>query len=263
VKISEKAAIIFLVLVIAAAWGFSYENFEATVDQTFALSPGGVVSLENINGDVTIEVWDRDEIRVYAVKTASSPELLDALKVEIEANADAVRIETDYPSSRDLHDEGRDHDTRERRHMKVEYTLTVPRFAVIDDVDLVNGNLLVVGVLGGADAETVNGNIVVRDGEGATSLATVNGGIELYLDRIADSGQVELETVNGTIDLYLSPSIGADIRAESVNGTLSNDLGLTVSKGKYVGSSFKGSIGGGGTRVDLETVNGSIKVHSR
>lgn len=261
-KISEKAAIVFLVLVIAAAWGFSYERYEATVDQSFALSPGGSVSLENINGDVTIEVWDRDEVRVHAVKTASSPELLDLLKVEIDATSDAVRIETDYPSSRDLRDEGHDHDARERRHMKVEYTLTVPRFAVIDDVDLVNGNLLVVGVQGGAEAETVNGNIVIRESEGAMALATVNGGIELYLDRLAASEQAELETVNGSIDLYLGSSIGADIRAESVNGTLSNDLGMAVSKGKYVGSSFKGSVGGGGARVDLETVNGSIKVHS-
>ena len=261
-KISERAAIIFLVLVIVAAWGFSYEKYEAIVDETFALSVGGAVSLENINGDVTIDVWDRDEVRVYAVKTASSPELLDALKVEIDANSDAVRIETDYPSSRDLGDEGRDHDTRERRHMKVEYTLTVPRFAVIDDVDLVNGNLLIVGVQGGAEAETVNGNIVVREGEGETSLATVNGGIELYLDSLAGSGRVELETVNGSIDLYLASSIGADIRAESVNGALSNDLGIAVAKGKYVGSSFKGSVGGGGAQVDLETVNGRIKVHS-
>ena len=55
-KISEKAAVIFLVLVIAAAWGFSFETYEATVDHNFALSPGGSVLLENINGDVTIDM---------------------------------------------------------------------------------------------------------------------------------------------------------------------------------------------------------------
>jgi len=146
--------------------------------------------------------------------------------------------------------------------MRVEYTLTVPRFAVVDGVDLVNGNIMIAGVQGGIEAETVNGNIVVRDCEGDTSLATVNGGIELSLDRHGASEHVELETVNGSIDLYLGSSVGADIRAESVNGTLSNDLGIAVAKGKYVGSSFKGSVGGGGSQVDLETVNGSIQVHS-
>lgn len=260
-KISEKAAIIFLALLIVAAWGFSYEKFEATVDETVALSHGGAVSVENVNGDVTIEVWDRKEVRVYALKSASSQELLDGLKVEIHASPSAVRIETDYPSSRSSRDEGHDHSKR-GNHLQVEYTLTVPRSAVVDNVDLVNGNLLVVGVEGGVEAEAVNGNIVVRDGAGAASLSTVNGGIELYVNHLGSSEQVELETVNGSIDLYLSASVGADISAETVNGRLTNDLGLAVKKGKYVGASFDGSIGGGGSQVDLETVNGSISVHS-
>ena len=161
-KVNEKAAVIFLVLLIAAAWGFSYEKYESIVDETVALSPGGTVSLENINGDVTIEVWDRDEVRVYALKTASSQQLLDALKVEINPNQASVQIDTEYPSSRGYRDDGSDHNERAQRHMKVEYTLTVPRWAVIDDVELVNGSLIITGVQGGIDADTVNGNIVVR-----------------------------------------------------------------------------------------------------
>ncbi|MDX2437908.1 MAG: hypothetical protein QNL88_12750 [Acidobacteriota bacterium] len=261
-KVNEKVAVIFLVLLIAAAWGFAYEKYESIVDETVALSPGGTVSLENINGDVTIEVWDRDEVRVYALKTASSQELLDALKVEINPNPASVQIDTEYPSSRGYRDDGSDHNERAQRHMKVEYTLTVPRWAVIDDVDLVNGSLMITGVQGGIDAETVNGDIVVREAAGNASLATVNGGIELYVDQLGNSDGVDLEAVNGSIDLYLGSSVGADIRAESVNGTLANDLGIEVTKGKYVGSSFNGSIGGGGSRVDLETVNGSVTVHS-
>ena len=261
-KTSEKIAVIFLAALIVAAWGFSYERYESTVDETVALSPGGTVSLENVNGDVTIEVWDRNEVRVQAVKSASSQELLDGLEVDIDANPSSVRIDTEYPSSRDSWGEGHRQGKHEERHMKVEYTLTVPRSAAIDDVDLVNGNLLIVGVQGGVDAETVNGNVVVRDSAGETSLSTVNGGMEIYLDRLDSGDEVELEAVNGSIDLYLSSSIGADIRAESVNGTLANDFGISVAKGKYVGSSFNGSVGGGGSRVDLETVNGRITVHS-
>lgn len=261
-KYSEKAAIIFLALLIAAAWGFTYETFESVFDETFVLSPGGTVSLDNINGDATIEVWDRDEVRVHAVKTASSQDLLEALKVEIAAQPASVRIDTEYPSSKRFRDEASDHDSHERRHMKVEYTLTVPRSAVIDEVELVNGNLLVAGVQGGIDASTVNGNIVVRDAAGEASLSTVNGGIEIYVDQLGGSDEVELETVNGSIDLYLASSVSADLRAETVNGALANELGIEVIKGKYVGSSFKGSVGGGGSLVELETVNGSIEVHS-
>ena len=247
------------VVLLAAGWAAGYEKYEATFDQSYELASGGEISLDNVNGDVTIEVWSGSEVRVQAVKTASSPELLDELKIIVDADSSAVRIETRYPSSR----RSDDHDQpQERRHMKVEYTLTVPQFAVIDSVDLVNGNLLIDGVEGGVEAETVNGNIVVRNGAGDFALSTVNGGIELYAGHTGSVGDVEMESVNGSLDLYLASSGGAEIRAESVNGRIDNDFGLEVKKGKYVGSSLHGTVGGGGSSVDLETVNGRISVHN-
>ena len=251
------------VLLLAAGFAVGYEGYQETVDKRFPLSAGGTVSLENVNGDVTIEVWENSEVWVQAVKSASSQELLDQLKVEIEASSSAVRIDTEYPKNRRSDQDRHEHGKREDRgSSKVEYTLTIPRSAVVDDVDLVNGNLMIIGVEGGVEAETVNGNIVVRGGAGDASLSTVNGGIELFADRLSYGESIDMETVNGTLDLYLAASAGAEIRAESVNGRLSNDFGIEVHKGKYVGSDLRGTVGGGGARVNLETVNGSITVHS-
>ena len=230
-------------------------GYQEAIDQTYALAAGGGVSLDNVNGDVSIEVWDRSEVRVYAVKSASSPELLELLLVEVDAKPDALRINTHYPSTRDSEREM-------GSHMQVEYTLTVPRSAKIENVDLVNGSLLVVGVEGGVEAETVNGSIAVRECSGNAALSSVNGGIELYTTRLEPSEGVDLEAVNGSLDLYLAAAVGAEIRAESVNGAIRNDFGLEVRKGKYVGSDLSGVIGGGGGNVHLETVNGSIGVHT-
>jgi len=239
-----------VLLAVGAAWA---GNYSETFDRTYPLDHGGRVGLDNINGDVTIEVWDQPEIRVYAVKEASSPERLEALRIDVDASARGVFIDTRYPNSRDL--SYADH----HGHSEVEYTLTVPRFASIDDIDLVNGDLLIVGVEGDIDADTVNGTIVVRDASGEINLETVNGRIELDLGS-AVNHDVSLSSVNGTVEVYLAGS--AEIRAETVNGRISNDFGLEVRKGKYVGSSMNGSIGGGGPVVELETVNGGIKVGS-
>ncbi len=256
-------AVASCVVLAAAGLAVGFEGYQETIDKRFPLSPGGTVSLENVNGDVTIEAWENSEVWVQAVKSADTPELLDRLKINIDATSSAVRIDTEYPSSRRSDHGDHDHDRRDRgRHLKVEYTLTIPRTAVVDEVELVNGNLHIVGVEGGMDAGTVNGNIVVRDGAGDTSLSTVNGGIELHIGRLGYGESVDLETVNGTLDLYLAASSGAEIRAESVNGKLRNDFGIEVRKGKYVGSDFEGTIGGGGARVNLESVNGSITLHS-
>lgn len=250
----SNCAVIVILALTAAGWAVAGSEYEEIVDQSYPLNAGGVVALENVNGDVSIEVWDRSEVRIYAVKRASSQELLDGLEIRVNAERDAVRIDTHYPSTRHS-DHGRD------SFMKVEYTLTVPTTARLDDVDLVNGNLTVVGVEGGIILATVNGNIDVQDCAGDAEIGTVNGAIEARIDRLAPGGRLDIETVNGQVDLYLASSIGADLEAESVNGKLRNDFGIEVHKGKYVGSDFRGMVGSGSARVELETVNGSINVH--
>ena len=257
-KLSEKVAVILLVLFFVAAWGLAGELYEEVFDQSYSLAAGGAVSLDNVNGDVSIESWDRDEVLVHAVKKASTPELLEQLRVEVESDGNDVRVRTEYPSSRGWDEDGKHHD----RHMSVEYSLTVPRFARIEDIDLVNGNLLIVGVEGGLEAETVNGEIAVRQSLGPAELETVNGGLEVWFDRLDADHRIELSSVNGRVDLHLAAGVAARVRAETVNGSLSNDFDIAVRKGKYVGASFAGSIGGGGAEVDLETVNGNIKVHA-
>jgi hypothetical protein len=131
-----------------AGWAVADTGYEEIVDQSYQLAAGGSVSLENINGDVSVEVWERDEVRVYAVKRASTTELLDGLEVKVSSGENEVRIDTRYPSMRRS-------EAEPGSFTKVEYTLTVPRTAVLDGIELVNGNLTVVGVEGGIDAETV------------------------------------------------------------------------------------------------------------
>jgi len=248
-QVMTMAAVVLLAA--GAAWAGDYTE---TFDQTYSVDHGSRVGLENINGDVTIEVWDQAEVRVYAVKSASSPERLEALKIEVDASSRGVFVDTHYPNSRDLAEADR------HGHSEVEYTLTVPRFASIDGVELVNGDLLIDGVEGSVDADTVNGTIVVRGASGEIELETVNGQIELELGSAARD-EISLSSVNGTIEVFLDGS--AEIEAETVNGRIHNDFGIEVKKGKYVGSSMSGSIGGGGPTIEIETVNGGIRVSSK
>jgi len=54
----------------------------------------------------------------------------------------------------------------------------------------------------------------------------------------------------------------ADVEAETVHGSIENSFGLEVKQDGFVGRSLRGSIGGGGPRVRLENVNGSITIRS-
>jgi DUF4097 and DUF4098 domain-containing protein YvlB len=210
------------------------------------------VSLENVNGDVVIEAWNRDEVRVHAVKRAGSPELLAELEVKIDATSDHVDIDTHYPST-----------MRSGHGSSVEYMLTVPSTARLDSIDLVNGDLRMTGVEGGVEADSVNGTIRSEGVAGDVDLATVNGAIELDASTIGGGDELTLDSVNGSIEVILPASADASLDAETVNGSIDNDLGIEVRKGEYVGSSMHGTLASGAGRLSIETVNGPISVHGR
>src|SRR4051812_29100548 len=65
--------------------------------QSYPLLQSGRLSLENINGFVRIEGWDRNEVKVDAVKHAYTAERLAEAKIEVENDAEGVRIRTTYP----------------------------------------------------------------------------------------------------------------------------------------------------------------------
>src|SRR5262249_8612626 len=53
----------------------------------------------------------------------------------------------------------------------------------------------------------------------------------------------------------------ASVRAGTVHGGISNDFGLKVKHGEYVGHNLNGQLGTGGPRIKLENVNGPIDIN--
>src|ERR1700752_113319 len=56
--------------------------------QTYALTSDGRIELDNINGAVRISSWDRNEVKVDALKYADTKERLDEATIEIDAGKD-------------------------------------------------------------------------------------------------------------------------------------------------------------------------------
>ena len=71
--------------------------FTEEFHQTYAIAADGRVELDNINGAVHISSWDRNEVKVDAVKYADTKERLDEAKIEIDSGKDYLSIRTKYP----------------------------------------------------------------------------------------------------------------------------------------------------------------------
>jgi len=234
----------------ASEQGSETEEFH----QTYPLAANGRVELENINGAVHISAWDRNEVKVDAVKRAWSKQRLDEAKIRIEVGDKSISIRTEYPE--------RNHtswsDGREDQPASVEYTLTIPRSARLDSVSLVNGSLDLDGLSADIKASCVNGRLAAHNLGGRAELSTVNGKLEANLDRLESS--VDVSSVDAAVLLTLPSDAKANLEATTVNGSLSDDFGLPVTKHRFLGRDLHGELGGGGPHVRVSNVNGRIEI---
>jgi len=222
--------------------------------QTYAITADGRVELDNINGAVHVSTWDRNEVKVDAVKYADTKERLDEMKIEIDSGKDYLSVRTKYPNH--------DHSWNWGSHNNpggVEYTLTVPRTVRLDEIKLINGSLDVKGVSGEVRASCINGRLEARDLAGRAQLSTVNGRLEASFQQLA--GQtIELTSVNGEVGLTIPSDSNAEVEASTVSGGIHNDFGLRVSH-HFVGHNLRGELGNGSVHIRLSDVNGRIEIH--
>jgi DUF4097 and DUF4098 domain-containing protein YvlB len=247
-------AFALLVLALGARASDHRGAFTEEFHQTYALTPDGRVELDNINGDVHISTWDRNEVKVDAVKSADSKDRLDDARIEVDSDKEHLAIRTKY----------RDHDLTFNRAShnnppSVDYTLTVPRTARLDEIKLINGALYVTGVSGEVHASCINGRLEAHNLSGRAELSTINGHLDARFDQLSGSS-VELNSVNGSLELTIPSDSKAEIEASTVSGGIENDFGLHVNHHQFVGHDLRGELGNGGPRIKLENVNGRIQI---
>lgn len=217
------------------------ESFERTV----ALSANGALEVSNVNGSIDLTAWDRNEVRIEAVKKARSVEKLEQVEIEIVATADRVAIETELPRNGDA---------------SVEYRITAPAGARAE-VDTVNGRVKIDGMRGDVSARSVNGAIAAEGLVGSTSMTTVNGAVVARYGAAPAGGKHHFKAVNGAIAVYLPSNPDASFEAKTVNGSINADFGLEVTRARFGPmKSLDGKLGAGAGKFSFSTVNGSIKI---
>jgi DUF4097 and DUF4098 domain-containing protein YvlB len=221
-----------------------------TVNQAYDTGSHPRLSLKNINGDLTLDGWDKNRIEVTAEKTASSKEDLDDIRIDFRKDGDYLSIDVKLE-----HEDGWSHHGEGPR---VDFTVHVPRGTEVDQVELVNGDVDITAIEGDVDASSVNGQVSGEKIGGDVDLSTVNGGVSLVATGAPSS--IRMNSVNGGVTLVLPKKFDARIEAGTLHGDIVAIHGLDVDATSFTGSSMKGIIGKGTMKVDLNTVNGSIAI---
>ena len=231
-----------------ALWGVpSYAASVKDFNQTYPLQAGGTFELQNVNGTVDIQGWDRNEVQVRAVKTAKDQASdLDRVSIDVDARPDAVSVSTRYPQNEGV-------------EVAVAYTIRVPHGARVEHIGTVNGTLRVSGIENLEDLHTVNGDIEVFEAGGSVHARTTNGDVHLELAHVPDKLGATAETTNGSLVVALPSDLQAEIEARCLNGRFYSELPITM-EGTERPREMHGKLGRGGPTIHLRTVNGGIRL---
>ena len=221
---------------------------------TYTLNDGGRFSISNVNGSITITGERGDKVEIVATKKADNQEDLDGIEIEISHSASEIVVDTELGDSNSWFS----HDNSGA----VKYVISVPAGTVLDSVETVNGGVNISGVSGKVVAESVNGGLDIRDLASDAKLSTVNGSIDAEFVKLEGQQSVKAETVNGRVSVTLPADADVEVSADTLNGGINGrDFGLETDKG-FVGSDLNGKIGSGSAKLNIDTVNGSVKIRS-
>ncbi len=126
------------------------------------------------------------------------------------------------------------------------------------------GSISIGRVEGSVDAHTSGGSISVDEAVGAVNARTSGGTVTAYISE-QPVGDSRLETSGGTVTVYLADHIAVDINATAGSGRVRSDfdLGQGDDDDRYNrGRSLRGSLNGGGPRLDLHSSN-SVRIRRR
>ena len=241
-----RSAVLFI---LAAALGAAAPSFAKSKEfnQSYPLRAGGTFELQNVNGPVQVEGWDRDVIEIHAVKIAKEKESdLDRVSIEVAAKPDDVSVVTRYPQNEGV-------------EVAVEYTIRVPHGAHVERIGTVNGTVKIAGVESVEELRTVNGNIEVYECGGNVHAHTTNGNVHLELSRALDEKGMAAETTNGSVLLAVPQDTQANLEARSLNGNFYSELAFSQETAERP-REMRGKFGKGGAPIRLNTVNGGIRI---
>lgn len=260
-------------------------------DTTFAVEPGGQLSIDNHQGAVRIRSWDRAAMRVVASH-------FPRIRIEIDRSATGVQLEGE---------------ARSGAPYGIDYDITVPReysigigcndcSVLVQDVDgdigvdnirgdivlrggsgrreidSFNGEIIVTGARGHVIADTDNGSVRMSDIAGDVSAESVSGEIQLtgiaadnvdaetyngpvqYEGSLRNGGQYSLSTHNGGIRVTIPEDAGVDVNVSTLNGEVEADFPIQVRGTLLQQGEVSFVIGNGGARLDLESFNGTVQL---
>jgi hypothetical protein len=228
---------------------------------------GRWINVRNMNGTVEVERGTGDKVEVVATRHTRRGDP-DFVRFEVRKygpNDQDVLICALWGENQDCDEDGYRNSRGDRNNRNnevwVEFRVRVPRGVKVG-AHSVNGEVRVSDVSAEVDAESVNGSVIVSTVGGPVNARTVNGGVRASMGKFDLRSDLQFSSVNGTVVAEFASDLDADVDLSTVNGRFLTDFPVTIS-GRIDPRRLRATIGKGGPRIRLATVNGNVELRKR
>lgn len=267
----------------------SAQTFSETIKETVRFqdinSSENELYIHNINGNVTVEGYNGNEIQItYHKKIDADTQrdldrAIEEVEFIIEEESNRILIYLDAPficvKKRDGKISYNINDWDDDYDFMFDISIRVPQNTNLDVSTINNGRVLVENIHSKwLDVSNINGSVELGNVAGITDAKTINGDITASY-RENPSGDSSFETINGTIEVMFPENLSADITFKSMHGDLYTDFkNVQRLQARVESSEERGHgkttyridkfaplrIGNGGPTFKFEVLNGDVYV---
>jgi hypothetical protein len=261
----SPAAVAALVLALAPAMlGAQSRQQERAFTLNERVPAGQWLRVRNVIGEVRVRPATGDRVEVVATKSWRRGDPKD-VRIESRKSSDGSILVCAFWNENATCDEDGYRPRGDNNHgrnndVAVDFEVRLPR-GVNVGVWSVNGEVSVEGATAEVMAGSVNGQVEATSSGGPVQARSVNGTVRA---RMGKSGTEDLDfgTVNGSVIAEFDEDIDAQIELSTVNGRFQTGWPVTIS-GRVDPRHLRATIGKGGRRIRLTTVNGNVELRKR
>ena len=223
---------------------------------------GSWIRVQNMNGDVVVTPSSGPNVEVTAEKRWERGEPRD-VRFDVLRDGDNVTIcalwDNDRQQSSCTATSYRtENNSGPRNDVEVYFTIKLPRGMKVS-ANTVNGDADVAGATTQVHASSVNGEVHVATSAGPVSASSVNGSVDVEMTTIASNDDMSFSSINGDVVLRVPDPFDAVLTMSTVNGNVRSDFPITL-EGRIDPRRMRGTIGKGGRRLKVSTVNGNLQI---
>jgi hypothetical protein len=243
-------------------------------------SGGKKLLVDNIHGFVHVTGYNGSQVqvsvetRLYADSAEAMAEAKRDIKLDMSQQGNFVRLYEDGPfrTSNGMNYRG---DNYYGYRVVFDFEVQVPYDTELVLKTVNQGDIQVKKTTGDYDIHGLNGGIQMEEVSGSGTVNTLNGKVKVTFSKNPVKA-TQFKTLNGAVDVYFQDGLNADLNFKKLNGGIYTDFEVTARpqseaagdtrNGKFVYRSNRmtaGRAGKGGPELSFETLNGSIRLHSK